>query len=175
MKNSVKHQIYRGAHFLVLICLVGAFGCSDSEITLAQKNKEIIKKAFEVVANGDYDGMDTYISQNYVRHCQATPGMVIESLDAFKDFIRNDRKSIPDQRLDVQMLVAEGNLVAFWATYYGTQTGQMGPFPPTGKSANLDFAGVHRLENGKIVETWITWDNMTILSQLGHFPPNPDE
>ena len=97
--------------------------------------------------------------------------MVIESLDAFKEFIRNDRKSIPDQKLNVKMLVAEGDYVAFWATYTGTQTGQMGPFPPTGKTANLDFSGVHRVENGKVVETWVTWDNVTILSQLGLFPP----
>ena len=101
--------------------------------------------------------------------------MVIESLDAFKDFIRNDRNAIPDQKLNVKMLVAEGDLVAFWATYTGTQTGQMGPFPPTGKSANLDFAGVHRVENGKVVETWVTWDNITVLGQLGHFPLNPAE
>jgi hypothetical protein len=31
--------------------------------------------------------------------------------------------------------------------------------------------GIHRLENGKIVETWVTWDNMAALAQLGHLPP----
>ena len=69
------------------------------------------------------------------------------------------------------MLIAEGDLVAFWCTYTGTQTGAMGPFPPTGNKTDLDFAGFHRIENGKIAESWITWDNMTILTQLGHFPP----
>ena len=121
----------------------------------------------------DYDGMNKYISEDYIRHCQATPELIIESLDAFKEFIRIDRGAVPDQKLELKMLIAEGDLVAFWATYTGTQTGQMGPFPPTGKSAKLDFSGVHRLENGKVVETWVTWDNITILSQLGHFPPSP--
>ena len=163
---------------LGLIFLLGILSCTDSNIDLAQKNKEIVEKSFEVVANGDYEGMDSYIAEDYVRHCQATPELIIESLDAFKEFIRMDRLSIPDQKLNVKMLVAEGDLVAFWATYSGTQTGQMGPFPPTGKSAELDFSGVHRLENGKVVETWVTWDNITILSQLGHFPPalnNPED
>ena len=154
-----------------LLFLFGFTCCTNSNNDLADQNKEIVKKSFEVVGNGDYEQMNTYIAQDYVRHCQATPDLIIESLDAFKEFIRMDRKSIPNQKLKIKMLVAEGDLVAFWATYTGTQTGQMGPFPPTGRSAELDFAGVHRLENGKVVETWVTWDNISILSQLGHFPP----
>lgn len=162
---------------LTKVCLLSLLGlligCTNSVDTLAKKNKDIVLKTFEIVGNGDFEGMDEYIATNYIRHCQATPDLVIESLEAFKDFIRTDRMAIPDQKLIVKMLVAEGDLVAFWATYTGTQTGQMGPFPPTGKSAELDFSGVHRLENGKVVETWVTWDNITILSQLGHFPPKP--
>lgn len=162
---------------LTKVCLLSLLGlligCTNSVDTLAKKNKDIVLKTFEIVGNGDFEGMDEYIATNYIRHCQATPDLVIESLEAFKDFIRMDRMAIPDQKLIVKMLVAEGDLVAFWATYTGTQTGQMGPFPPTGKSAELDFSGVHRLENGKVVETWVTWDNITILSQLGHFPPKP--
>ena len=179
MKRSIIYQTYLRANIRMLVCLMGIFGliasCSSSLDAKAQKNKEIVKKTFEIVANGDYEGMDAYIASDMVRHCQATPEIVIESLDAFKEFIRNDRKSIPDQKLNVKMLVAEGDLVAFWCTYTGTHTGQMGPFPPTGKSANLDFSGVHRLENGKVVETWVTWDNVTILSQLGLFPSKPIE
>ena len=162
-------------YYLSLILLMGIMSCSDPNLDLAQQNKAIVEKAFEVVANGDYEGMDNFIAQDYKRHCQATPDLIIESLDAFKEFIKMDRSAIPDQKLDLKMLVAENDLVAFWATYYGTQTGQMGPFPPSGKSAELDFAGVHRLENGKIAETWITWDNITILGQLGHVPPAPED
>jgi hypothetical protein len=29
---------------------------------------------------------------------------------------------------------------------------------------------VHRIAEGKIVETWVTWDNLAALSQLGLFP-----
>lgn len=166
------------SYMLIVFCIVLA-GCTDKKNeeskSQAAINKEIVSKSFEVVGNGDFDGMDAYISQDYVRHCQATPELVIESLDAFKEFIRMDRMALPDQKLNVKMLIAEGDLVAFWATYTGTQTGQMGPFPATGNKAELDFSGVHRLENGKVLETWVTWDNITILSQLGHFPPKQME
>lgn len=154
----------------VLIIMVWVLGCKDPKSTLAQQNKAVVAKAFEVVGAGDYEKMGDYIAENYVRHCQATPDIKVNSLTEFKEFIRQDRLSIPDQRIEVKKLVAEGDFVAFWIRYLGTQTGQMGPFPPSNKSASLDVAGIHRIENGKIAESWITWDNITILSQLEHFP-----
>jgi steroid delta-isomerase-like uncharacterized protein len=156
---------------LILAAFFTFFNCENAELKLAQQNKAIVTKAFEVVGNGDFDQMGNYIAENYVRHSQATPGLVVESLDDFKAFIRQDRLAIPDQILEIKNLVAEGNMVAFYAIYKGTQAGQMGPFPPSGKTTSLEFAGIHRMENGKIAETWITWDNITILSQLGHFAP----
>ena len=71
---------------------------------------------------------------------------------------------------DSKLLVAEGNLVAAWATYEGMQRGPMGPFPPSGRRAQFDFGSVFRIENRKIAEWWVTWDNMTILRALGHLP-----
>ncbi len=136
-----------------LFFLFGIVSCTDPSIKLAQENKETVNKAFEVVSKGDYDNMDKYIADNYVRHSQASPDVEIKSLDEFKEFIRQDRLVIPDQQLEIKYLVAEGDLVAFWMTYKGTQTGQMGPFPPSNKFSELDVSGIHRLENGKIVET----------------------
>jgi predicted ester cyclase len=31
--------------------------------------------------------------------------------------------------------------------------------------------GMHRFENGKVTETWASWDNLAVLGQLGLFPP----
>lgn len=157
--------------FLVFIFLLGMVSCTDPNTKLAQQNKEIVIKIFEVVSKGDFDNLGTYIADNYLRHSQASPSVEIKSLDDFKEFMRQDRLAIPDQQIEIINLVAEGNLVAFWMTYKGTQTGQMGPFPPSNKFAELDVSGIHRLENGKIVETWVTWDNIAFLSQLGYFPP----
>ncbi|MFD1079563.1 hypothetical protein, partial [Longispora fulva] len=77
--------------YLCTVLLIGTISCSDSKDDLEQKNKEIVVKAFEVVGNGNFEEMGNYISQDYKRHCQATPDLKIESLDAFKEFIRMDR------------------------------------------------------------------------------------
>jgi predicted ester cyclase len=49
----------------------------------------------------------------------------------------------------------------------------MGPFPTSGKRMEVDFGAVLRVENGKVAEMWVTWDNMAALAQLGHLPTPP--
>jgi predicted ester cyclase len=113
------------------------------------------------------------MAEDYRRHCQATPDAVVESLDDFRALLARWDEEIPDGTIEMKMLVAEGDLVGIWGVYSGTQQGPMGPFPATGKRVEADFGGVHRIADGKIVETWVTWDNVAILSQLGLFPPPP--
>ena len=47
----------------------------------------------------------------------------------------------------------------------------MGPFPPTGKRVEGPFLSFLRIEDGKIAEMWVEWDNLSMLTQLGHLPP----
>ena len=176
--SSSYSAISIGLKFLYLrfltITFIAFFSLSCNDVynsQLEQANKEIVRQAFAAVSNGDIDNMGTYIAENYNRHSQATPDVKVESLEEFKAFLRQDRKTFPDQKLEIVNLVAEGDLVAFWAVYKATQTGQMGPFPPSNQYAELEFSGIHKLESGKISKTWITWDNLAMLSQLGHFPP----
>jgi steroid delta-isomerase-like uncharacterized protein len=141
---------------------------------LEERNQRVVRDAFDAVQAADWQAIDRLIAADYVRHCQATPDVVVANRDQFKEFVRRDHEVVPDQRIEVVHLVAQGDLVAFWAVYRGTQQGQMGPIPPTGKAIELDVAGVHRIADGQIAETWITWDNLTALRQLGELPPPPE-
>ena len=47
------------------------------------------------------------------------------------------------------------------------------PIPPSENDTELDISGVVRIADGKIAELWITWDNLAVLTQLGHWPPPP--
>jgi len=61
--------------------------------------------------------------------------------------------------------------VAYVSTITGVMTGPMGGFPATGKEFTLDNIIIQRLESGKVAETWVSWDNVAFLSQLGLMPP----
>jgi len=137
----------------------------------ADANKTLVRTFADAGNRNDLDAFDSLLSTDFVRHCEATPEVSVRSCDDFKQFYEDTSATFPDQKLDLQTLVAEGDRVAFWGTFSGTQEGTMGPFPATGKRMESECAGIFRIDNGRIVELWVTWDNLAGLAQLGLFPP----
>jgi steroid delta-isomerase-like uncharacterized protein len=135
-----------------------------------ERNKAVVRRFFEAWNSRQAVAFDELIAPNVVRHCEATPGLEARSIDDIKEFLRLDTAVFPDSVQTIQRLLAEDDLVAVWTTYEGTQKGPMGPFPPSNRKAQFDFGAVFRMENGKIAEWWVTWDNMTVLRALGHLP-----
>jgi steroid delta-isomerase-like uncharacterized protein len=139
-----------------------------------EENKSLFNRFGEALNIRDFDAVRELLAPEFVRHCQATPDVVIKNREQFIEYLKMDDATFPDSRQTAELVVAEGDLVAFWLKYEGTQKGKMGPFPPSNKRMQLDIGGVFRVSNGKFAELWITWDNLASLAQLGHFPPrNP--
>ena len=161
-------QTYKG---IISFILLGVILCYTPFITAQlDENKDIVRQMVDAVNNRDYEIMDELFVPNFVRHCQATPDLNIQSLEEMKEFLKGDLKIFPDSHIEIEMLIAEGDLVAGLLTLVATQEGAMGPFPATGKKVDLKFLSILRFEDGKIAEMWVEWDNIAILTQLGHFP-----
>jgi steroid delta-isomerase-like uncharacterized protein len=54
----------------------------------------------------------------------------------------------------------------------GTHVGTVNGVPPTGRAIRVDAISVHRIEDGKIAETWQVWDTLSFLQQIGVIPTN---
>lgn len=39
--------------------------------------------------------------------------------------------------------------------------------PPPGGVSSVPGISIDRIENGKVVETWLAWDELSLLRQLG--------
>lgn len=149
-----------------VLCLTAACGTDQTDT-----NKEIVRRMTEAINERDLDALDELVAEDLHRHSAATPGVVVENLDQFKEFLRQDLSAVPDAQQEINLMLAEDELVAAHVTYRGTQTGQMGPFPPSGETLELPFIGILRIEDGKVAEIWVEWDNLSALTQLGHFSP----
>ena len=160
---------------VVIVGFVFVLGCVCDPCDEGKKNKELVAEVFAVIEAGNFENLDQFIAADYVRHCQATPDVQVTSLDELKEFLVHDLETVSDPKMVLHRMVAEDDLVAFWATHSGIQDGPMGPYPATGKRMELDFAGMHRIADDKIVETWVIWDSLTGLKQLDLFPPKPPE
>jgi steroid delta-isomerase-like uncharacterized protein len=139
-------------------------------LTTSDENKILVRRFEEAMNTRQLAALDEVVAPNFVRHCQATPHLDIRSLEQFKDFLRQDAAAFPDNTQTFTHVIAEGDMVATWATYEGTQLEQMGAFPPSGRKVRFDFSAILRVESGKLAELWVVWDNMTILAQLGYLP-----
>jgi len=119
------------------------------------------------------DKWDKVLAPNYVRHCEAMPPELqeIHGVEIMKQFLREHFAAFPDWHEKIELMLAEGDKVAYVTTGTGTQAGKMGNFPPSGKKLKATTLIIHRIVNGKIAETWVSWDNLDMLRQLGHLHP----
>ena len=163
-KQSLFYLVGLSSLFVVI-------ACNQTDKAKLEANKNIVGQFGEAVNNHNYDALDDLVAANFVRYSQATSDVNIRSLEEFKQFAVVSSESMPDMKGTFEIMVAEGEYVAAYATFTGTQKGPMGPFPATGKTMESKTMAIFRLENGKIAELWIEWDNLAMLSQLGHFPP----
>ena len=132
--------------------------------------RAVITEFFDAMNDRELDRLDAIVAADFVRRCEATPDVVVQSLDDFKRFLDAYTAVFPDNVQTPVHVAADGDLIGIFATYEGTHLGPFGAFEPTGKRAKFDFAGMFKVADGKLSEFSLTWDNMTILAQLGLLP-----
>ena len=159
--------------FFAISALIIACGPSSSDQIAA--NKDLIKRFTVALNSAEWDAFDDLLTEDFQRHSQANPDVKVKSRDQYKILQQDFLASMPDQKIVNQMLIAEGNFVATYSIYTGTLTGPMGNFPATGKSLEMKFLSIFRIENNRIAEVWVEWDNINMLTQLCIFHPPPPE
>jgi predicted ester cyclase len=138
-----------------------------------EANKATAMEMLAQLNAGNIGGFVEHLADNYVRHCQAMPPDLqdIRGPEGMRAWLLANQEAFPDYREDLEMLVGEGDFVAWRSVGQGTQKAPFGPFPATGRRMTTVIIGMHRFENGKVTETWTSWDNLAVLRQLGLFPP----
>lgn len=78
------------------------------------------------------------------------------------------RNAIPDLHLEIEDIIVgdRGEKATFSWSGSGTHEGELMGVAPTGKQVNSSGHTFLRLENGKIAEEWVQWDNLGLLQQI---------
>ena len=113
-------------------------------------HKQLVRRVVaEGVNRADLDVFRDAVTPDYRRHSQASSGMEeIEGVDAFVKFLEWNFSAFPDWHEEIEVMLGEGDLVAYVTTGTGTHTGPMGETPPTGKTIRVQNFIVHRFEGG---------------------------
>ena len=78
--------------------------------------------------------------------------------------------AFPDYQEKVHELIAEGDRVVVYLTISGTQQGQWGSLPATGRRAHFDEIVILQIGDGKVLRQRGIADNLSALRQLGAVP-----
>ena len=144
-----------------------------TEVALAsdtESNKALVRRFVVATNELDFATLDKILAPDVIRHSQSTPDMQITNLDDFKAYIKQDAANFKGARVDVDMFVAEANRVALHGVFSGIHVGLFGPIEATGKPVSINISGIFRIQDDRIAEFWVVWDNLAMLTQIGHSP-----
>ena len=156
----------------ILLLLLSTFVQLAQASDLAE-NKDLVRRFVTASNELDFAALDQIVAPDVVRHSQSTPDLVITSVEDLKAFLEQDAATMEGASVDVHTMVAEGDRVALYGTFSGKHVGNFGPLEATGKSVSANLHAMFRIEDKRIAEFWVLWDNVYVLAQLGHSPFRP--
>lgn len=132
-------------------------------------NKAVISMFVEEVINqGRLERADDLVAADFVE-LDPLPGQQ-QGRDGLKEVIGGIRAAFPDIHWVLDEMVAEGDKVVSRFTWTGTHRGVFFGIPATGKNISVKGVVIDHVVAGKMVDSRILMDSLSMLQQLGAIP-----
>jgi len=133
-------------------------------------NKNLVRRFVQDVKNDrKLDKLGEYFAANYKEHNE-TVASFGPGIEGYQRFLGHLFAGFPDDRVEIELITADGDLVSYRAREAGTHKGEFLNIPPTGKAATWTEIQFFRIANGKVVEHWVDVDIFSWFQQLGIIP-----
>jgi predicted ester cyclase len=133
----------------------------------AEENKAVVRRYLEGSVGGRVDHLDEVLAPTYR---SSLPGWPPLDREGDKQMVLAFYAGFPDLRPHIEEQLAEGDRVATRVTWQGTHTGPFQGIPPTGKAVTMPVIRLDRIQDGRIAESWVQFDALGTLQQLGVIP-----
>ena len=133
-----------------------------------ESNKNTFRRYVdEVWKNENLDIADEVFAEKYLSHQSA--GTTLERGPAdVKKFVTEYRSAFSDIENITEDMIGENDKVVNRWTLHVTHTGEFRGIPATNKRITINGIGIFRFsEDGKVVESWDSLDQLGMLRQLG--------
>lgn len=139
--------------------------------TREQANKEYARRWNEEIwGKQNLDAIDDLIAKDFVEYGTLSPEPT-RGPEGVRASVEMILSAFPDTHVELEDIVAEGDVIAIRATAIGTHEGELMGIEPTGKTIEMLLMAFQRIENGKAVEEWQLVDWLGLLQQLGAIDP----
>lgn len=116
-----------------------------------------------------WEGCKEFCGPDATFSAQTTALAEISTLEGYCEWAKNILTPIPNGHCEVKFFAADQarNSAAVFAVFIGTQTGEGGPVPPTGKSVSAEYVYHMEFDGDRIKHMTKIWNDMISLQQLG--------
>ena len=121
---------------------------------MSQQNKEFIRGYLNSLSGKD-------------KPAEAVNKYIADSDEELKQHIAFFEAAFPHYEMIAEDMIAEGDKVAVRPIAKGTHKGDLMGIAPTNKQVSLPFIIIYRIANNKIVEHWMSVDQLGLMQQLG--------
>ena len=134
-------------------------------------NREVVQVLITAIDRGDETRVRALLGPGLISHGALGD---VDGPDGFVDImLHNVHRGFPDAHVELVEAIEEGDMVSFRLAGHGTHLGPFLGIESTGKTVRI--RGIHhvRLHERLIVEHWQGPDILTMLVDMGAFPPKP--
>lgn len=136
-------------------------------------NREIGRRVLEEMwGEGRLELADRLYAPEYVDHASRGPEKgTVRGPEGIKQAVTMFRVAFPDLRYEVEEVMAERDLVMTRFAARGTHRAVFLGVEPSGQEISYTGTDINRIIEGQIVESWVHYDALGLLEQLGLVPP----
>lgn len=129
------------------------------------ENIATVRQVYDEVFNRkNFDLADAIFDPTFKNHT-GLPGMQ-DGPEGIKALVTWLFSAFPDDRHDIEDILASGDRVAARVLHHGTHTGQFLDLPPSGKHVSQEEMHIFRVEDGRLVEHWGVRDDLGFRQQM---------
>jgi predicted ester cyclase len=156
--------------------IIGALKAQNEDAQMAN-TATIERLTDEFLNNGDLDVLDTLYTADAIHHSPLGD----LNIEARKMTRTGLGMAMPDFHVEIESLTANDEWVAVLYTFTGTFSGELptpdgAKVPGNGAEVQLSIGDFFRLnDKGQIIESWETYDNLNLLTQMGMMPAPASE
>jgi steroid delta-isomerase-like uncharacterized protein len=135
-------------------------------------NATTMRRTYERINAGDIAGFGALMADDFVEH-QGGPGAP-PTKEGTLEFFHALRAALPDLRMQVEDLIANGDKAVARVTLTGTHQGEFMGIPATGAHVSMNLIDIMRFDGAGLVnEHWGVADMLTFMQQVGVVPAGP--
>lgn len=125
----------------------------------------MVERYYDALGANDRTGVSAILADVWLGHGYRTQGGPVDADGLMTEAARWTR-GLSGGRFEIDDVHIADDVITVIGTVRGRHTGPLFGFAPTGRDVAFDGIAVHRVREGRIVESWETGDRLGLLEQL---------